>query len=66
MCGHVQEVRQDLFASVTLKAAIMTAADHIHKYFFIVFISGKIRPDVSSESSASFSHEKSCLIFFER
>ena len=29
----------------------MTAADDIHKYFFIVF-SEKIRLDVSSESSA--------------
>ena len=29
----------------------MTAADDIHKYFFIVF-SEKIRPDISSESSA--------------
>ena len=35
----------------TLKATIMTAADDIHKYFFIVF-SEKIRLDVSSESSA--------------
>ena len=52
MCGHVLEVRQGLFASLTLKAPIMTAADNIHKYFFIVFISEKIRPDVSSESSA--------------
>ena len=30
----------------------MTAADDIHKYFFIVFFSEKIRLDVSSESSA--------------
>ena len=36
---------------LTLKAPITTAADDIHKYFFIVF-SEKIRLDVSSESSA--------------
>ena len=36
---------------LTLKALITTAADGIHKYFFIVF-QGKIRLDVSSESSA--------------
>ena len=37
--------------SLTLKASIRTAAENIHKYFFIVF-SEKIRLDVSSESSA--------------
>ena len=37
--------------NLTLKAQIRTAADDIHKYFFIVF-SEKIRLDVSSESSA--------------
>ena len=36
---------------LTLKAPITTAADDIHKYFFIVF-SEKIRLDVSGESSA--------------
>ena len=36
---------------LTLKALITTAADDIHKYFFIVF-SEKIRLDVSCESSA--------------
>ena len=36
---------------ITLKALIMTAADDIHKYFFIVFLE-KIRCDVSNESSA--------------
>ena len=36
---------------LTLKAPITTAADDIHKYFFIVF-SEKIRLGVSSESSA--------------
>ena len=35
----------------TLIAPITTAADDIHKYFFIVFLE-KIRLDVSSESSA--------------
>ena len=35
----------------TLKAPITSAADNIHKYFFIVF-SEKTRLDVSSESSA--------------
>ena len=34
-----------------LKAQITTAADDIHKYYFIVF-SEEIRLDVSSESSA--------------
>ena len=39
---------------LTLKAPITTAADDIHKYFFIGFhwFSEKIRLDVSSESSA--------------
>ena len=37
--------------SLTFKAPITTAADDIHKYFFIVF-SEKIRFDVSSESAA--------------
>ena len=37
--------------NLTLKAPITTAADDIHKYFFIVFLE-KIRLDVSSESSA--------------
>ena len=36
--------------ALTLKAPIRTAADDIHKHFFIVF-SEKIRLDVSSESS---------------
>ena len=36
---------------LTLKAPITTAADDIHKYFFIVF-SEKVRFDVSCESSA--------------
>ena len=35
---------------LTLKAPVMTAAEDIHKYFFIVF-SERIRLDVSSESS---------------
>ena len=47
---------------LTLKAPIMTAADDIHKYFFIVFRENKT--DVSSESEDS--HEKSSLSFFER
>ena len=37
--------------ALTLKAPITTAADDIHKYFFIVF-SQKIRLDITSESSA--------------
>ena len=44
-CGYKRE------QILTLKAPIMTAADDIHKYFFI-FFSEKIRLDVSSESSA--------------
>ena len=36
---------------VTFKAPITTAADDIHKYFFIVFLE-KIRLDISCESSA--------------
>ena len=36
---------------LTLKAPFRTAADNIHKYFFIFFLE-KIRLDVSSESSA--------------
>ena len=36
---------------LTLKALITTAADNIHKYFFIVF-QRKTRLDVSCESSA--------------
>ena len=41
------------FFLLTLKAPITTAADDIHIYFFHCF-SGKIRRDVSSESSARF------------
>ena len=37
---------------LTLKAPIKTAADNIHKYFFITCFSEKIRLDISSESSA--------------
>ena len=40
-----------IWALLTLKAPITTAADDIHKYFFVVF-SEKRRLDVSSESSA--------------
>ena len=41
----------------------MTAADDIHKYFFIVF-SEKIRLDVSSESSAQQRiHKKNQALF---
>ena len=40
-----------MYASLTLKAPITTAADDIHKYFFIAF-SENIRLVVSSESSA--------------
>ena len=42
---------QYFIACLTLKALITTAADDIHKYFFHCF-SGKIRLEVSSESSA--------------
>ena len=38
-------------ADLPLNAPITTAADDIHKYFFIVFLE-KIRLDISSESSA--------------
>ena len=55
-----------MLSFLTLKVPVMTAADDIHKYFFIVFFLEKIRLDVSSESSARDSHEKSSLIFFER
>ena len=40
-----------MFRYLTLKGPISTAADDIHKYFFIVFAE-KIRLDVSGESSA--------------
>ena len=39
------------YENLTLKAPIMTAADDIYKYFFIVF-SEKIRLDILCESSA--------------
>ena len=42
--------KERAFPTLTVKAPITTAADDIHKYFFIVF-SEKIRLDVSSESS---------------
>ena len=38
------------YENLTLKAPIMTAADDIYKYFFIVFFSEKIRLDISCES----------------
>ena len=44
-------IQKHNFFILTLKAPITTAADNIHKHFFIVF-SEKIRLDVSSESSA--------------
>ena len=47
MFHHYFSIRRFL----TLEAPITTAADDIHKYFFHCF-SEKIRPDVSSESSA--------------
>ena len=48
---------------LTLKAPITTAADDIHKYFFI-FFPEKIRLDVSSESSAKQrSHMKNQALF---
>ena len=48
---------------LTLKALITTAADDIHKYFFHCF-SGKIRLDVSSESSARHRiHRKNQALF---
>ena len=37
---------------LTLKAPITTAADNSLEFFFIVFFSGKIRLDISCESSA--------------
>ena len=40
----------DIQKPLTLKVPITTAADYIHKYFFIVF--RKIRLDISCESSA--------------
>ena len=48
------------------KAPITTAADDIHKYFFIVF-SEKIRLDAASESSARqrIHMKKSSLIISE-
>ena len=50
--------------ALTLKAPITTAADDIHKYFFIVFFSEKIGLDVSSESSARQRiHKKNQALF---
>ena len=47
---------------LTLKVPIMTAADDIHKYFFIVF--QKLRLDALSESSARQRiHRKNRLLF---
>ena len=54
-CNRVDNVSLKVYvytAILTLKAPIITAADDIHKYFFIVFFSEKVRLDVSSESSA--------------
>ena len=45
------ERKLECSVSLTLKTPITTAADDIHKYFFIV-VQRKIRLDVSSESSA--------------
>ena len=42
--------KESKYLALTLKAPIMTAADDIHKYFFIVFRENKTI--VSSESSA--------------
>ena len=48
---------------LTLKAPITTAADDIHKYFFIVF---QRKLDLMFQVKAEDSHEKSSVIFFER
>ena len=50
---------------LTLKVPVTTAADSIHKYFFIVF-SEKISLDVSSESSAKIKPYFSCRHFYGR
>ena len=47
--------------TLTLEAPITTAADDIHKYFFIIFPE-KIRLNVSSESSARI-HMKNQVLF---
>ena len=46
---------------LTLEAPITTAADDIHKYFFIV--SEKIRLDISHESSKQSIHMKNQALF---
>ena len=48
---------------LTLKAPITTAADDIHKYFFLCF-SEKIRLDISSESSARQRIHMKCKALF--
>ena len=50
MWGLLLKNRGAFFFFLTLKAPIMTAADDIHKYFFIVF--QRKSDDVLSESSA--------------
>ena len=57
------EIKNLASLHLTLKAPITTAADDIHKYFFIVFLE-KIRLDVSSESSAKQTiHMKNQALF---
>ena len=57
--SNVSLTKSLVMGLLTLKAPITTAADDIHKYFFIVF-QRKIRLDVSSESSQAlfFSKDK--------
>ena len=50
------------FCFKSFKASVMTAADDIHKYFFIVFLE-KIRLDISCESSRQRIHMKNQALF---
>ena len=55
-----------IYMLIILKAPVTTAADDIHKYFFIVF-SEKITLDISSESSARQRiHLKHQALFFSK
>ena len=55
-----------VIGELTLKAPIMTAADNIHKYFFIFFRENKTWYFMWLLCLAEDSYEISSFIFFEK
>ena len=51
---------------LTFKVLVKIVADCFLRYVFFSFFKGKVRVDISGESSADDSHEISTLIFSEK